>query len=90
MKRGGSIDSIELAGDAVISNGGVLPVTTFTNTAPGTFTKRGGGQLSVDNTSGTALMATDTVFRIEGGQVWWLLGEDRVVSTERLLEQGHP
>jgi hypothetical protein len=26
----------------------------------------------------------------EGGQVWWLLGEDRVVSTESLLEQGHP
>jgi len=28
------------------------------------------------------------VFRIEGGQVWWLLGQDRVVSTEGPLEQG--
>ena len=31
-----------------------------------------------------------TSARIEGGQVWWLLGEDRVVSTESPLEQGHP
>ena len=40
----------------------------------------------VSPTSGVGL--SHWVFRIEGGQVWWLLGEDRRVSTESLLEQG--
>jgi len=39
-------------------------------------------------TSGVVL--SDWVFRIEGGQVWPVLGQDRLVSTESPLEQGHP
>jgi len=67
---GGSIATLTTGGDATIDTAGDLVVSGSTYNdqgIAGTMTKRGAGTMSLDNWSGSGVIASDTTFRVEAG-----------------------
>ncbi len=72
VAAGGTIPDVNAtAGNATINTSADMSVVNFLgNVLPstaGTFTKAGAGTLSLDNTSGGAVIAPRSTFRVEGG-----------------------
>ncbi len=67
--QGGAVDTLTTAGNAVIDvTSAGMNVATFNNGGiAGTFTKAGAGSLTLDNSSGTAVVATDALIKVQGG-----------------------
>jgi len=87
---GGSIDTLTTAGDATFDIGGPLSVSGSTYSdqgIPAVVTKSGTGTLSLDNSSGTGVLASQTTFRVQEG-VLEVTGTTALGDAGILLEGG--
>jgi len=91
LKAGsGAIGSLSTGGDSTIEVSGSLSVagSTYNDQGiAGTMTKQGAGTLSLDNISGSGVIAGDTTFRVEAGTLK-TVGADPLGGSQNVVMAG--